>query len=132
MPVSRIFFYVSPRVPIKQGFLITQNLTFLSKSPVKEPPHHSPPRVLLWEGWPVLRVSGLIIHSYLSESPVTELIQNAGKHHPRSRVRTEGLHTMSAAWCPKGIVYGTAITISVPCSLHHDSFHLGLGRQEPC
>ena len=33
---------------------------------------------------------------------------------------------------PKGIVYDTAITSPVPCSLQHDIFHLGLGRPEPC
>jgi hypothetical protein len=79
MPVSKIFFYVSPRVSIKQGLLITQNFTFLSKSPVKEHPCHSPPRVLLWERCSVLRVSGLIIHLYLSESPFKQLTQIAGK-----------------------------------------------------
>jgi len=37
-----------------------------------------------------------------------------------------------AAWFPKGIVYDTAITTPVPCSLQHDTIHLGLGRPEPC
>jgi hypothetical protein len=36
-----------------------------------------------------------------------------------------------AAWFPRGIVYDTAITTPEPCSLHHDTFHLGLGRPEP-
>jgi hypothetical protein len=36
------------------------------------------------------------------------------------------------AWFPKGIVYDTAITTPVPCSLQHDTFHHGLGRPEPC
>jgi hypothetical protein len=35
------------------------------------------------------------------------------------------------AWFPKGIVYDTAISTLVPCSLQHDTFHLGLGRPEP-
>jgi len=35
-----------------------------------------------------------------------------------------------AAWFPKGIVYDTAVTTPVPCSLQHDNFHLGLGRPE--
>jgi len=38
MSVSRAFFYISLRFPNKQALLIKQNLTFLSKSPVKEPP----------------------------------------------------------------------------------------------
>ena len=35
-----------------------------------------------------------------------------------------------AAWFPKGIIYDTAVSTPVPCSLH-DTFHLGLGRPEP-
>jgi hypothetical protein len=31
------------------------------------------------------------------------------------------------AWFPKGIIYDTAITTPVSCSLQHDTFHLGLG-----
>jgi len=40
--VSRAFFYISLGFPNKQALLIKQNLTFLSKSPVKEPPLWSP------------------------------------------------------------------------------------------
>jgi len=36
-----------------------------------------------------------------------------------------------AAWFLKGIIYDTAISAPVPCSLQHDTFHLGLGRPEP-
>jgi hypothetical protein len=36
-----------------------------------------------------------------------------------------------AAWFPKGIVFNTAVSTPVPCSLQHDTFHLGLGRPEP-
>jgi hypothetical protein len=36
-----------------------------------------------------------------------------------------------AAWFPKGIVFDTAVSTPVPCSLQHDTFHLGLGRPEP-
>jgi hypothetical protein len=36
-----------------------------------------------------------------------------------------------AAWFPKGIVFDTAISTQVPCSLQHDTVHLGLGRPEP-
>jgi len=54
-------------------------------------------------------------------------------HHPWSPTRMdEGLHTMGVAWFPKGIVYDTAITTPVPCSLQHNTFHLELGRPEPC
>jgi len=37
-----------------------------------------------------------------------------------------------AAWFPKGIVNDTAISTPVSCSLWRDTFHLGLGRPEPC
>jgi hypothetical protein len=36
-----------------------------------------------------------------------------------------------AAWFPKGIVYNTEISTPLPCSLHHGTFHLGLGRPAP-
>jgi len=32
---------------------------------------------------------------------------------------------------PKGIFYNTAITIPIPCSPWHATFHLGLGRSNP-
>jgi len=37
-----------------------------------------------------------------------------------------------AAWFSKGIVNNTAISTPVPCSPQHGTFHLGLGRPEPC
>jgi hypothetical protein len=36
-----------------------------------------------------------------------------------------------AARCPEGIVCDTGITTSVPCSLLHDTSHLGFGGPEP-
>ena len=35
-------------------------------------------------------------------------------------------------WFPKGIINDTAIITPEPCSLQHDTFHLGVGRPEPC
>ena len=35
------------------------------------------------------------------------------------------------AWFPNQIIYNTAISTSVPCSLQDDTFHLDLGRAEP-
>ena len=35
------------------------------------------------------------------------------------------------AWFPKGIVNDIAVSTPVPCSLRHDTFHLGLGKPEP-
>jgi hypothetical protein len=33
-----------------------------------------------------------------------------------------------AAWCPEGIINGSAITNPVPCISQHDASHLGLGE----
>jgi hypothetical protein len=38
----------------------------------------------------------------------------------------------SVVWCPNGIVCDIAITISVPCSVQHNSSHLGFSGPEPC
>jgi hypothetical protein len=53
-------------------------------------------------------------------------------HHPWSPAQTEVLHTLGAAWFPKGIIYDTAITVPVPCSCQHNTYHLGFSRPEPC
>jgi len=37
-----------------------------------------------------------------------------------------------AAWFPKGIINNAAISTPVPCSLWHNTFHLGFGRPELC
>jgi hypothetical protein len=69
------------------------------------------------------------IHSYLSETPVKELYHKTfGKivtiH--RDPHRLKAYTQQGAAWFPKGIVYDGAITTPVPCSLQHDTFHLGM------
>jgi hypothetical protein len=48
-----------------------------------------------------------------------------------SPTRTEGLHTMGCGLVPQGDRYDIAITNPVPCSLQHDTLHLGLGKPEP-
>jgi hypothetical protein len=75
------------------------------------------------------------IHIYPSESPVRELSHEmVGKRmvtvHGAAR-RQKAYIPWGVVWFPKGIVYDTAVTIPVPCSLHHDTFHLGLVRPEP-
>jgi len=56
-----------------------------------------------------------------------------GKHmvtfHGTPRGR-KGYIQWGAAWFPKGIVNDTAISTPMPCSLRHDTFHLGLGGPE--
>ena len=118
MPVSRIFFYISPGVPSKGApFSIV------------------PQGCCYGERCSVSRVNGLIFHSYLSESPVKKLTQNVGEHMVAVHAAACSWKVYIqwvVAWCPKGFIYDTAVTTSVPCSLLHNSFHLGLGRQEPC
>jgi len=63
----------------------------------------------------------------ISNSPIKVLIKNLtllskalGKERP--------LCSPKWAW---PVVYDTAITNPLPCSLQHSNFHLGLGRPEP-
>jgi hypothetical protein len=62
------------------------------------------------------------------------LLQNGEKHkltiHGAPRGQKAYIQ-LGAAWFPKGSVKDTAITTPLPCSLWHDTFHLGLGRPEP-
>ena len=73
---------------------------------------------------------------YIYWSPQKGVLpRNSGKHmvtiHGAPRGRKAYMQ-WGAAWFPKGIVNDTTITTQVPCSLQHDTFHLGLGRPEPC
>jgi hypothetical protein len=84
----------------------------------------------------ISRAIDYFIHSYLLESPLKELSHNTRVkeygHRPRSPTRTEGLHTMGCGLVPQGDRSATLLlTTPVPCSLQHDTFHLGLGRPEP-
>jgi len=53
-------------------------------------------------------------------------------HRLRSTTQTKANIQWGAAWFPRWIVNNTAISTPVPGSLQHDTFHLGLGRPEPC
>ena len=82
----------------------------------------------------VSRASGLFIHLYLSESPVTEPSHKKGENvrSPSMEPHTDGRPTYNrVGLVPQGDRYDTAITTPVPCSLQHNTFHLGLGRPEP-
>jgi len=76
------------------------------------------------------------IYIYLPESPVKEPSHEMGEKH--TVIICGALHGQKAniqwgaVWFPQGIVYDTAITTTVPCSLQHDTFHLGLSKPEPC
>jgi len=67
-----------------------QNLIFPSKSPVKGPPSMGP----LWREVPISRANGLIIHSYLSESPV----KGENLWSPYMEPHMEGRPTYNGVW----------------------------------
>jgi hypothetical protein len=118
------------RDTLLQSFL----LHFPSESPVNEPPSMFSNRV------PMEREASspgpMVYHSFISvtvpnkepshEKRGKHLVTIHGAPHGRKAYIQWGM-----AWFPKGIVYDTAISTPVPCSLHHNTFHLGLGRPEP-
>jgi hypothetical protein len=120
MSVSTAFFYISPGVPNKKDHQIKSHspLTVPGKRAPSMVPHRGPYK----ERCSVYRASGLTIYMYFSEVPFKEPFNETG-----------GKHTVTVHGAPrvkKGIVYDTAITNTVPCSLQYITFHLGLGRPE--
>jgi len=82
----------------------------------------------------VSRPSGLFVHSYQSPQLRSSPTQQGGKHtvtFPGAPCGRKACIQRGADWFPKGTVYGTAITTPVPCSLQHDTFHLGLSTRAP-
>jgi hypothetical protein len=126
-PMERYARYRNLRFPISRRPQLTRYpdktnsylpLKVLGKGVPPFPCHPTGP--LQREMGSIARASGLFFHSHLSGFPVKEQVENIRAHI-----------LLGAAWFPKGIVYNTAITTPVPCSLWHDTFHLGLGRPEP-
>ena len=138
MPFSRTLLYISFWFPSKGAHLPGS----LNRAPIgRDAPFQSPNtgasfmfplRGPYGERCSVSRASGLFIHLCLSESPE--------KSPPMKWGKTVTVHgspqgwkayiQWGAAWYPKEIV-NTAITTPVPCSLQHNTFHLGLVRPEP-
>jgi hypothetical protein len=83
----------------------------------------------------VSRAIGLYLHSYYSEIPVKGFShEKRGKHAFTFQGVPGGRKVYKqrgTTWFPEGIVDDTAITTRVPCSLHHDTFYLGLGKPQP-
>jgi hypothetical protein len=52
---------------------------------------------------------------------------------PSVEPHADGKPTYSGAWpcSPRGSLWTLLLTTPLPCSLQHDTFHLGLGRPEP-
>jgi len=134
MPISRAFFYTPLRaLGVKKSLMIKQNLTFFSESLVKELPY-VPLTEPLWRD--ALSPEPMVYLFIHIESPFKELSHEMGGKHAvtihRSPHEQKASTQWGAAWFPKGIIYDTAVTTPVPCSLQHDTFHVGLGRPEPC
>jgi len=112
--------------------------TFPSKSLVKEPPFMFPNRVPMEReaSSPDQWFIRSFIHSFISVGvPSREPShEKGGKHlvaiHRAPRVWKAYIQ-WEAVWFPKWIVYNTAVSTPVPCSLQHETFNLGLGRPEP-
>jgi hypothetical protein len=99
-------------------------------------PLHVPQQGPYGERCSISRANGLFIYLYPSESPVKEPTHENGKHKIADQGASRGRKAYirvqwGAVWFRKGIVNDTAITTPVACSLQYDTFHLGLGRQEP-
>jgi hypothetical protein len=138
--ISKIPSRQTPRVPQRAPANRNSCLqTFLLLLSVKAPGKRAPLHVLQqgphWERSFISRDNGLFVHLYLCESPIRSPPSKNGEniwspftepHHGRKAYIQWG-----AACFPKGIVYDTAISTPVPCSLQHDTFHLDLGRPEP-
>jgi len=129
------------KYPLTGHFHLSLNISlfiFPSESPVREPP----PCSLTGSTWAaIIRHQShwssfhSFIHVCLPESqkmsPPTYIWGKTWGHRPRSPTQTEVLHTMRCGMVPQRVGYNTAISTPVPCSLRHDTFHLGLGRLEP-
>jgi hypothetical protein len=126
---------VGPKINSEACLWVLPRHTYPSKSLIKEPPSTFPNMV------PVERdtlspepVVYSFIYLYPSESPVKEPSHVSGENiwtpylYPRGQ---KAYIQWGVVWFPKGIVYDTAITTPVPCSLQHHAFHLGWGRPEP-
>ena len=135
IPISRAFFYTLLRAREGKKDPWYNKISPFSQSPQSRiPPCMFPHWGLYRERCSISRASGLCVHSYLSESPVKDLCHKMGGKHivtvhgaPRGQ---QAYIRWGAAWFPKGIIYSIAITTPVPCSLQHNTFHLGLGRPE--
>jgi hypothetical protein len=108
------------------------SFTRLSKAPGKEPPSWFPDRA------PMERDAHCqSLHEFnISWSPhLRSFLQHMGKRiwspsvepHAEGRPTYDGVQPSSS----RGLFTTLLFTTPVPCSLWHDTFHLGLGRPEP-
>ena len=89
MPLSRAFFYIIPGVPNRQGFLIKQNLTFLSQSQVKKFPPRSPNGATMERDAPFAEP---IIYSFINISQSLQLRNSQTQQVENLRSPSMGPH----------------------------------------
>jgi hypothetical protein len=76
-----------------------------------------------WEEMPIPRAFIRSIHSFTEK----EIRSPFAETHAGGRRTYGGVRPGS----PRGSFWTRLLTTPVPCSLRHDTFHLGLGRPEP-
>ena len=106
------------------------------KVPSNQPPSMFPkfPNRVPMDTYFVSRASGLFVHSYCQSpqlrSPPTKT-DKTFVHCPQSPRGTEGLHTVGCGLVLQLDCSQHCCHYSVPCSLHHNTFHLDVCRPEP-
>jgi len=132
----------SPKGPLRRETTVyrtfcipsPENSSFL-QSPWYGSPHHVPQQGPYGERYSFCRATDLSTHLCLPSSQQGSFLQNREKHKVTIHValcRQKAYIQWGAAWFSKGIINNTVISTSVPCSPRHDTFHLTLGRPEPC
>jgi len=132
-PFSEPSFTRISETPIKSPMVM--KIWQFSQSPQSTSTHCMVPQPGPYrEIWSVWRMNDLLIHLYLSESPVKELFHETGWQlmvitygDPCGR---QAYIPWVASLFPRGIVYGTAVTTPVSYCVRHDILHLQCGRPE--
>jgi len=97
------------------------------KVPSKGTPLLVPPTSSLWREMLRLRFS----YSFISVGVPKKERGRRTVTVQRAPRRRKASTQWGASCFPEGIIYDTVITTTVPCSIQHDTLHLGLGRLVP-
>lgn len=133
-PFSEPSFTRNSETPIKIPMVM--KIRQFSQSPQSTSTHSMVPQPGPYrEKWSVWRMNNLLIHLYLSESPVKELFRETSWQlmvitygDPWGR---QDYIPWVANLVPRGILYDTAVTTPVSYCVRHDFLHLQFGRPEP-
>jgi hypothetical protein len=136
MPITRAFYTYNLGSPVKEapsrfpsqsphreGHTISKARLHLSlKGPGKKPPMWFP-NVAPWNEMPIPTAFLHFIPSFTGKEI----------RSPSAEPHADGRPTYSGVWpgSPRGSFWTLLLTTPVPCSLQHNTFHLGLGRPQP-